>query len=258
MSYYIDLPNHTVKYYIGLPKRVMASTNRPSIASAVASIITHNPAVYECFKQKLLNYHALAANIKPEVERLADRPTTINTIVVAITRFSSTIGGAVGPQPSSILRDARITLASDVVDVTIKGRKSERIQVLKRLVDLSSNLDEPIHLFQLPNSIKLIADESEYVSMIRPSLDKMLIAKEMTQLSKLDIRLPEGEMMPNFGVFLTELLYRHGVSIHHTYIGEETVLILGRDDGHTAYDILRQEIDKARMRPVAATSVSKR
>lgn len=236
----------------------MASSNRPSIANIVASIVTHNPAMHECFKQKLLNYHAVAANIKPEVERLADRQTTINTIVVALTRLSGTIDNAVGPPPSFILRDARIRLASDVVDVTIKGNKSERVQVLKRLVDLSSNLEESIHLFQLSNSIKLIADEREYASMIRPSLDEMLIAKELTQLSKLDIRLPEAEMVPNFGVFLTELLYRHGVSIRHTYIGEETVLILDRDDGPKAYDILRQEIDRARTLPVAATAVSKR
>jgi hypothetical protein len=236
----------------------MASTNRPSIANVVASIVTHNPAFHECFKQRVLNYHALAANIKPEVERLAARQTTINTIVVALTRLSSTIDNTIGPQPSFILRDARIRLASDVVDVTIKGNKSERVQVLKRLVDLSSNLDESIHLFQLSNSIKLIADEREYASMIRPSLDEMLIAKELTQLSRLDIRLPEAEMVPNFGVFLTELLYRHGVSIRHTYIGEETVLILDRDDGPNAYGILRQEIDKARMVPEAATTVSKR
>jgi hypothetical protein len=232
---------------------VNASTSRPSVANAVGSVITHNPAVYECFRQKLLNYHALAASIKPEVERLADRPTTINTIVVAIARLSNASQAAAGPQPSSVLREARITLASDVVDVTIKGKKSERVQILKKLVDLSSNLDEPIHLFQLSNSIKLIADESEYASMIRPSLDKMLIVKETTQLSKLDIRLPEGEMAPNFGVFLTELLYRHGVRIRHTYIGEETVLILGRDDGPAAYDILRQEIDDARTRQTTAT-----
>lgn len=236
----------------------MASTNRPSIANVVASVVTHNPAMHECFTQKVLNYHALAANIKPEVERLAERQTTINTIVVALTRLSGTIDSAAGPQPSFILKDATIRLASDVVDVTIKGNKSERVQVLKRLVDLSSNLDEPIHIFQLSNSIKLIADEREYATIIHPSLDKMLIAQELAHLSKLDLRLPEAEMVPNFGVFLTELLYRYGVRIRHTYIGEETILILDRDDGPAAYDILRQEIDKARALPLTATTISKR
>ena len=209
--------------------RQLASGNKPSIPAAVASIITHNPAVYECFKQRLVNYHALAANIKAEVEKLAGKPTTINTIVVAITRFSSTITEASRPQPFLILKDARITLASDVVDVTIKGKKPELVQIMKRLADLSSSLNEQAHLFQLSNSIKLIADESEYASVIRKSLDEAMIVRETTQLSRLDIHLSaEVETKPEFGLFLTELFYRNGIGIRQTYIGEETVLILGR------------------------------
>ncbi len=219
----------------------------PSIPAAVVSIITHNQAVYECIRQKIINYHALAANIKSDVEKLAGRPTSINTIVVAIMRFSNTITEVRKAEPLLILRDARITLASDVVDVTIKARKSELFQTVKKLAELSSSLNEPTHLFQLSNSIKLIADEKEYNSSIRSSLDKIQIARETTQLSRLDVYLsPAVETTPEFGLFLTELLYRHGINIRHTYIGEETVLILDRADGPRAYDVLREEIDKSR------------
>ena len=219
----------------------------PSIPAAVVSIITHNQAVYECIRQKIINYHALAANIKSDVERLAGRPTSINTIVVAIMRFSNTITEVRKAEPLLILRDARITLASDVVDVTIKARKSELFQIVKKLAELSSSLNEPTHLFQLSNSIKLIADEKEYNSSIRSSLDNIQIARETTQLSRLDVYLsPAVETTPEFGLFLTELLYRHGINIRHTYIGEETVLILDRADGPRAYEVLREEIDKSR------------
>jgi hypothetical protein len=222
-------------------------SNKPSIPTVVASIVTHNPALYECLKQKIVNYHALAAKIKPEVERLAERPTSVNTIVVALVRFSETITEAGTPESPPILRDARITLASDVVDVTIKAKKPEMFLIAKQLAELSSTLSEPIHLFQLSSSIKLIADEGEYNSSIRPYLDKTYVARETTQLSILDIHLsPAVETTPEFGFFLTELLYRQGVKIRHTYIGEETILILGRDEGSRAYGILRQEIDRSR------------
>jgi hypothetical protein len=223
------------------------SNKKATIPSVVASIVTHNPALYECLKQKIINYHALAANIKSEVERLAERPTSVNTIVVALVRFADTITEAGTTESLPILRDARITLASDVVDVTIKAKKPELFLVAKQLAELSSTLSEPIHLFQLSSSIKLIADEGEYNSLIRPSLDRAHIARETTQLSILDIHLsPAVETTPEFGFFLTELLYRQGVKIRHTYIGEETILILGRDEGSRAYGILRQEIDRSR------------
>jgi len=223
------------------------SSKNPSIPTVVASIITHNQAVYTCLKQKIINYHALAANIKSEVEKLAGRPTSVNTIVVAIMRFSNTITEVGKAEPLLILREARITLVSDVVDVTIKARKPELFHIVKKLAELSSNLSEPIHLFQLSNSIKLIADEKEYNSSIRSSLDRLQIARETTELSRLAIYLsPAVEMTPEFGLFLTELLYRHGINIRHTYIGEETVLILGRADGPRACEVLREEIDKSR------------
>jgi len=131
--------------------------------------------------------------------------------------------------------------------VTIKTKKSELLPMVKQIAELSSALNEPIHLFQLSNSIKLIADEAEYASVIRGSLGKGHIAKETTKLSRLDIRLsPEVELTPEFGLFLTELLYRHGISIHQTYIGEETILILDRDEGPKAYEILKEEIDRSR------------
>ena len=227
----------------------MALLNKPSIPAVVASIITHNPPVYECLKAKLINYHALAANIKSEVERKAGKPTTVNTIVVAIMRFSDSIEDAGGDHegPLNVLQAARITLASDVVDVTIKTKKSELLPMVKQIAELSSALNEPIHLFQLSNSIKLIADEAEYMALIRGSLGKGHIAKETTKLSRLDIHLsPEVEINPEFGLFLTELLYRQGIRIHQTYIGEETILILDRDEGPKAYEILREEIDRSR------------
>jgi hypothetical protein len=219
----------------------------PSIPTIVASIITRDLALYECFKRKVVNYHAVAASIKPQVEKVAGRQTTINTIVVAITRFSDARAKPSGDGPSGILRDAHIKLASDVVNVTIKARKSELYEIAKRIGELSVNLSEPTRMFQLSNSIELIADEDEYDSLIKSSLGAFEIRRERTELSRLDIHLsPSAEPTPEFGLLLAELLYRHGISIQQSYIGEETVLILSRADGPRAYEILQEEIDASR------------
>lgn len=237
-----------IKYYTWQPSAGPALSGRnPSVGTIVASIVTHDQAVYECLKQRLVNYHALAESIKPEVERLAGRPVSINTLVVAIKRFTDALKEVNGKKPSLVLKDAKITLSSDVVDVTIKTSRSQLLPVMERLGKLASDLSEPIHLFQLSNSIRLIADEGEYKSFVRSALRKIPIAKEVTQLSRLDMRLSQPvEKTPEFGLFLTELLYRHGITIRQTYIGDETILILNRDEGPRAYEILRHEIDRSR------------
>lgn len=240
-----------IKYYNAFPPPRMAQSGRnQSIGTIVASVVTHDHAVYECLKQKLINYHALASVIKPEVERLAGRPTSVNTLVVAIKRFSDTVKKTDERKPLQILKEARITLSSDVVDVSITTSRAQLFPMIERIAKLSSDLSEPVHVFQLSHTIKLIVDEGEYKSFVRSALTKLRIEKETTQLSRLDIRLSQGvEKAPEFGLFLTELLYRNGVTIRQTYIGEETILILSREDGPRAYEILRHEIDRSRTAP---------
>ncbi len=138
-------------------------------------------------------------------------------------------------------------MKGDVVDVTITASRSQLFPMIEKIAKISSNLNEPIHLFQLSHSIKLIVDEGEYKAFVRSALTKINIEKEATKLSRLDIRLSQGvEKTPEFGLFLTELLYRHGITIRQTYISEETILILSRDDGPRAYEILRREMDRGR------------
>jgi hypothetical protein len=218
-----------------------------SIPSVVATIITRDLALYECFRRRLVNYHAVAASIKADVEKLAGRPTTINTIVVAITRLSDANARLVNEKPVTSLMGARIALASDVVSVAIEARKSELYELAKRIGQVSSSLSEPVRMFQLSGSIELIADEGEYGSLIKSALESFEISRETTELSRLDIHLaPAAQLSPGFGLFLAELLYRHGISIRQSYIGEETVLILKRSDGPLAFEVLQGEIDASR------------
>jgi hypothetical protein len=228
----------------------MAFQNRVTVLSAVASIITQNQPIYECVKQKIINYHALAAKIKPEVEKLTGGKTSINTIVVAIKRFSDKVTDIKAEESLDNLRDARITLDSRIADVTIKAKKSEFPAILKQITEISSSLNEPPHIFQLSNSIKLIANAGDYETFIRSKLGKWRITKEEMESSKLTLHLPpEVERTPGFASLITELLYRSGIKILNTYIGEETILILDMNDGPRAYEILDREVIRNKKGP---------
>jgi hypothetical protein len=255
-----------------LPRNNNSNSNKLSVPAAVDSIITHNQAIYTCIKQKLVNYHALASTIRSEIERLTGKPVSTNTIVVAIKRFSDGVIGASGPNGSnkvslsagSTLRDAKLTLTNDVAHVTIRPKKSGLPTVVKRVLELSSDLQEPPYLFKLSNLIKLVADEKEYKSLIRSKLDRSHIAKEITGLSKLTLRLSEdAERDSGFALFISELLYRNGIDVIHSYIDEDTIIIVNKEDGPRAYDVIEREIvrseeEEEQQRPVAVTMIRNR
>jgi hypothetical protein len=217
----------------------------PSVPAAVESIVTRNQAIHTCLKLRIINYHALASVIKPEVEKITSKPTTINSLVVAIKRFSDTleVGNKKLPAPHTILKDATISLTSDVTDVTIRPKKAEFLDTLKKIVEASSQLDEAPDLFKSSGLIKLVAGEKEYRSVIRTKLGKSHIERELTGLSKLTLHLsPLAKRDSGFALFITELLYRNGVDVVHSYIDEDTVILVNKADAPRAYEILDQEI----------------
>ena len=225
----------------------MAIHDRVTVQSAVSSVITENQPIYDCIKQKIINYHALAVKIKPEVENLTGKKTSINSIVVAVKRFSDTVTNTNTEEPLDILRDTRITLASNIANVTINAKKTEFPAILEQINAASSSLNEPPHIFQLSNSIKLIADSEDYEAHIRSRLSKWHIDNEKMDSSKLSLHLAAAvEGTPGFASLITELLYRSGINIINTYIGEETILILDRKDGPRAYEILDREIMRSK------------
>ena len=63
-------------------------------------------------------------------------------------------------------------------------------------------------------------------------------------MAKLTVNLsPSAEMTPGIASFITELLYRNGVSIFDTLLGSGDIIIVVDDrDGPLAYDVLQREI----------------
>jgi hypothetical protein len=230
------------------PISFMTSNTNLSVPAAVSSIITHNQPIYSCLKAKIVNYHALAKLIKPDVEKIAARKTSINTLVVAIKRFSDNIDRERPNFERTIftLKEATITLASDVADVTIRPKKSEFPAVLKKIIDISSRMNEPLDILKSSNVIKLVADEKEYRSRIRSDLRKGgdYNVRELMGLSRLTIHLSaevDGKD-PSF----SELLYQQGVNVIHSYIDEDTIVIVEKSDGPRAYEIIQREIMHAK------------
>ncbi|MGI0079635.1 MAG: hypothetical protein ACRECH_08420 [Nitrososphaerales archaeon] len=222
--------------------------NSPTVPAAVESIVTHNQALHTCLNLKIINYHALAAIIKSEVEKMTGRPTTINTLVVAIKRYSDTLEEKKNHKlpPFDVLRDATITLTSDVADVTIRPKKSEFPNILRKIVEISSKLDESPDLFKSSNLIKLVAGEKEYKSSIRSELGKTNIANEVLGLSKLTLHLsPQAKRDSGFPLFITELLYRNGINVVHSYIDEDTIILVNKADAPRAFEILDEEITRS-------------
>jgi hypothetical protein len=222
-------------------------TVRPTISEVVVDLLTRNHPVYQHIRMGLINYHALAARIKPTVDRITGRNVDVNTIVVIIKRFSDAQSKLGLPPTMSVLRNSKMTLSSGVVDVTINPKREAFINELKRLAELSTELNERPHIFPLVSSIKIVADANDY-EKLKEALKGRYPLKPRMKTAKITIRLSEeAEKSPGIAAHITDLLYRNGINIIDAFIGyEDIILILDEPDGPRAYMILEEEASEGR------------
>jgi len=88
---------------------------------------------------KLMNFHSLAEFIQPQVQQLSRKEPSVNTLVVAIKRFSDTFANDKSPDAARVLKDARISLSSGIVDVTIRTPRNQFFTIVKELSTPQAN-----------------------------------------------------------------------------------------------------------------------
>jgi hypothetical protein len=217
--------------------------NSLSVPEAVREILVRNYPVYQCLKMNLVNFHALAGLVQAEVKERTGREVSINALVVAIKRFSDTLPNTSGPDASKVLKDARISLSSGIVDVTIRTSRTQFPAIVKELADSTSSLSEFPNIFPLSNSIKLILHAEDY-ALIQGKMEHHGQATTQANVARLTLNLsPRAEMTPGISSYITELLFRNGINILDAFLGYGDIIMVVDDrDGPIAYDVLQKEI----------------
>jgi hypothetical protein len=219
--------------------------NNVPVSDAVATIILRNYVVHEAMKLKIVNYHAVASRISSEVEELTGKKANAETIVVAIKRFSDRLSEGKMEEMSAVLKGARLSLAGGAVDATIAAKGAEANQVIQVILRLAPKLSGTPNIFQLPNSVKVIAEEEDAL-LIESALSTRYPLTLKRSVAKITVRMPAGaEKTPGIVSFITELLYRNGVSILDAFLSyEDIVMIVQEKLGPRAYQVLSEQISE--------------
>ncbi len=196
-------------------------------------------------KLKIVNYHGLAAKISSEVEELTGKKAKVATIVVAIKRYSDGLGEGKIEEMSAGLKDSKLNLAGGVVRVTVGEKATQTHQIMQDVVRLEAKFIGTPNVFQLPSSVKIIAEEED-AKLLEEALRGRYETSLKKDVAKITIRLsPSAEKVPGIASFISELLYRNGVSILDAFLSyEDVILIVQKKFGPKAYQVLSEEISE--------------
>jgi aspartokinase len=219
-------------------------TTNVSIPELVRQIITRNRSISDCMKMDLINYTALAVKIQPEIEKILGNSVNINTIVVAIKRYSDSFEIKDEVKEESVLKNARLALTDGIMDIKFSVKESNEMDpttILDKFSKVTNNYD----FFRLSDSFRFLTEDMEGIRQIFSNIsnrDDMF----STGLAKIRISVPTSQNQSDVVSYVAEVLHANGIELANAFFSQDNItIILNEKDAARAYDILHSDILRA-------------
>ena len=212
-----------------------------SVPEVVKEIITRNRSIYDCMKMDLINYTALAVKIQPEIERILGNSVNINTVVVAIKRYSDSFEIKEEIKEESVLKNARLALTDGIMDIKFSIKDSNEMDPMT-ILDRFSKITNNYEFFRLSDSFRFLSEDMEDIRQIFRNFsnrDDMF----NTGLAKIRISIPTSRNQSDVVSYVAEVLHANGIELENAFFSQDSIIIiLNEKDSSKAYDILHSDI----------------
>ncbi len=212
-----------------------------SVPEVVREIITRNRSIYDCMKMDLVNYTALAVKIQPEIERILGNSVNLNTVVVAIKRYSDSFEIKEEVKEESVLKNARLALTDGIMDIKFSIKDSNEIDPMA-ILDKFSKVTNNFEFFRVSDSFRFLAEDMEDIRQIFSNVSNR---KNMfsTGLAKIRISIPTSQNQSDVVSYVAEVLHTNGIELVNAFFSQDSiVIILNEKNSSMAYDILHSDI----------------
>jgi aspartokinase len=212
-----------------------------SMPEVVKEIITRNRSIYDCMKMDLINYTALAVKIQPEIERILGNSVNLNTVVVAIKRYSDSFEIKEEVKEESVLKNARLALTDGIMDIKFSIKDSNEIDPMA-ILEKFSKVTNNYEFFRISDSFRFLAEDMEDIRQIFSNVsnrDDMF----STGLAKIRISIPTSQNQSDVVSYVAEVLHANGIELVNAFFSQDSiVIILNEKNSSRAYDILHSDI----------------
>lgn len=213
-----------------------------SVSDAIREIITRNRSIYDCMKMDIINYTALAVKIQPEVERQLGERINLNTIVVAIKRYSDSFEHKADVTEDHVLKNARMSLTDKIIDIRFSTNEFNNNET-SFLLDKFSQINSDYEFFRLADSFRVLTEDIDDVRRMFSSIsnNENLFS---TGLAKLKITIKDDKNRTDVASYITETLHNNGIEMVNAFFSQDSIIIiLNAEDASKAYEALHAKIE---------------
>ncbi len=216
----------------------LANTSVPEV---IREIITKNRSIHDCMKMDLINYTALAVKIQPAVEKYLGTSVNLNTIVVAIKRYSDSFEQKDDVKNESVLKNARLSLTDGILGIKFSA-DDFRSEDAASLMSKFSEINPDYEFFRLADSFRVLTEDlagiRELFGVYGNEEDKFV-----TGLAKIKILISPEQNRNDVASYVSGVLHSNGIEPANAFFSQDNItIVLNEKDASRAYEILRSEI----------------
>ncbi len=213
-----------------------------NITGATYEVVAEYPYIENYLSKKLVNYRALARDIRPRVATKIGREVNIQSIVTALRRLSYDKDSK-KEHVDDILSKSEISLRYDLALITVELTR----YIHGKILELHRNTgDDGYLLLQGLESLTIVVKDSHLGFLEK--LFKNSILKKIENLAGIVVKSPE-DITDTPGVItrLTSLLSAENINIVEMMSSySETFLLVEEGDALACIEAIRREMKRAR------------
>ena len=211
-----------------------------TVSHIARKIVERKPFLEEALSRGLINYGALADQMKGEIEKELGKEVERAAILMALRRLKEELEESFVRQATVKFRESDITIKSDLIEVTYLKSYSiiNNIRKLYDSVDFSKGdfLTITHGLYEIT-----IISSKKYGGKIESVFSSEKLVKKISSLSSLTVRIPE-EAINTIGLFyvLTKAINWENIPIVEIVSTlTELTFILKEDDISRAFGVIK-------------------
>ncbi len=209
-------------------------------------IVQRKPFLEEALSRGIINYGALADNLKQEIEKELGKEVDRAAILMALRRLKEELEESFVRKAPVKFKESDITIKSDLIEVTYLKSHSiiDNIRKLYDSIDFSKG--DFLTITHGLYEITIIASK-KYKTKIEKVFSSEKLVKEIKNLSSLTVRIPE-EAVNTIGLFyvLTKAINWENIAIvEMVSTFTELTFILKEDDISRAFGVIKGVIGES-------------
>ena len=210
-----------------------------TISHVVKKIVSEQPMIREPLAQGIVNYAALAEQLKPQIERELGEKVKEAAVIMAVRRHAEELTEKSGKKISTLL-NSEIMLKNNMVDISI-AKTPELFRELEKLHKAIGYERGVLNIIQGHAEVSLITNEKSF-SKVMNVIQKDKIITVTHKLAALSLGISKEYLhTPGILAELTRTLAWHNINIFEIIsTNTELTFILNERDGVRAYTVLSE------------------